>query len=74
VEKTFRVEITTTAEADVADLWEYIALDSPEAASTFILRLEEQIGALERTPERCNPLNLSEWFFLACPNVLQCLL
>jgi len=53
VAKTFRVEITATAEADVAEIWEYIAQDNPEAASDFILRLEEQIGALENFPERC---------------------
>lgn len=53
MERTYRVEITATAEADVADIWEYIAQDSPEAASAFILRLEDQIGALERFPKRC---------------------
>ncbi len=49
----FRVEITATAEADVAEIWEYIAQDDPDAASAFVLRMEKQIGALERLPERC---------------------
>jgi len=49
----FRVDITPTAEADIADIWDYIAQDNPETATSFILRLEEQIGTLERFPERC---------------------
>ena len=50
--KKFRVDITEAAEADVAEIWEYIAQDKPEAAAAFFLRLEEQIGTLERFPER----------------------
>ena len=41
------------AEADTAAIWDYIARDNPDAASAFILRLEEQIATLERYPERC---------------------
>jgi len=37
----------------VAEIWEYIAQDKPDAATAFVLRLEEQIGTLERYPERC---------------------
>ena len=51
--RKFRVDITETAEADVAEIREYTAQDKPEAATAFILRLEEQIGTLERFPERC---------------------
>ncbi len=51
--KKFIVDITAAAEADVAELWEYIAQDDPDAATAFVLRLEEQIGTLERFPERC---------------------
>lgn len=51
--KTFRVEITATAEADVAEIWAYIAHDNSEAASAFILCLEEKISTLENFPERC---------------------
>ena len=51
--KKFRVEITEAAEADIAEIWEYIAQDKPDAATAFILRLEEQIGTLEHFPERC---------------------
>ncbi len=51
--RKFRVEITEAAEADVAEIWEFIAQDKPEAAAAFVQRLEEQIGTLERFPERC---------------------
>ena len=37
----------------MAEIWEHIAQDKPEAAATFIQRLEEQIGTLERFAERC---------------------
>jgi len=37
----------------VAEIWDYIAQDKPEAAAAFVLSLEEQIGRLERFPERC---------------------
>ena len=37
----------------MAEIWEYIAQDKPDAATAFVLRLEEQIGTLERYPERC---------------------
>ena len=50
--RKFRVDITETAEADVAEIWGYIAQDNPNAATAFALRLEEQIGTLERFPER----------------------
>ena len=49
----FSVEITSSAEADIAKIWDYIAQDSPGNAEAFILALEEQIASLERLPERC---------------------
>jgi len=51
--KKFNVDITAVAEADVGEILEYIAQDDPDAATAFILRLEEQINTLERFPERC---------------------
>jgi len=51
--KKFSVDITAAAETDVAEIWEYIAQDKPDAATAFVLQLEEQIGTLERFPERC---------------------
>jgi len=53
VRRKFKVDITEAAEADVAEIWEYIAQDKPEAAAAFVLRLEEQIDTLEHFPERC---------------------
>lgn len=49
----FRVEITPTAEADVAEIWDYIAQDSPGNAEAFMAKLLEQIATLETLPERC---------------------
>lgn len=49
----YSVQITPAAERDVEEIWTYIADDSPENATAFILRLEEQIEALEQYPERC---------------------
>ena len=54
--KKYGVDITAAAEADTAAIWDYIAQDNPDAATAFILRLEEQIGTLERYPERCPPV------------------
>ena len=51
--KRFRVEITATAESDIAEIWGYISQDKPESATAFVLRLEEQISKLENFPERC---------------------
>jgi len=53
VPKKYRVEITEAAEADIAKIWEYITQDKPDAATAFVLCLEEQIGTLERFPESC---------------------
>ena len=36
----------------MAEIWEYIAQDKADAATAFVLRLEEQIRTLERFPER----------------------
>lgn len=49
----YSVEITPAAEQDVEEIWTYIADDSPENATAFILQLEEQIEALEQFPARC---------------------
>ena len=51
--KKYRVDITASAEADIVELWDYIAQENPDSATAFILRMEEQIGTLERFPARC---------------------
>jgi toxin ParE1/3/4 len=53
VPKKYRVDITASAEADIAVIWDYIARDNPDAATSFSLRMEEQIATLERYPGRC---------------------
>jgi len=60
VPRKFKVDITESAEEDVAEIWEYIAQDKPEGATAFVLRLEEQVGTLERFPERCPPVPENE--------------
>jgi len=49
----YQVEITPTAENDVETIWEYIAADSPEAATRFVSELVSQAGKLESFPEHC---------------------
>jgi toxin ParE1/3/4 len=53
VARAYQVEVTATAEADIADIWDFIAQDEPAAATAFVLHLEGQIDTLERFPERC---------------------
>ena len=47
----FRVRITRTAERDVENIWSFIAQDSPEEASRFIDRLEDQIATWSGFPK-----------------------
>ena len=49
----FKVEITPSAERDLEEIWDYIAHDSPDNATAFILQIEKQIYSLEQSPERC---------------------
>jgi toxin ParE1/3/4 len=58
--KKYNVDITAAAEADVNEIWEFIAQDDPDAATAFVLRLEEQIRTLERFPERCQLIRENE--------------
>lgn len=56
----YRVEITSAAEADIAEIWEHIAHDNSDAATKFVNRMEEQIGALESVSTRCPLIPESE--------------
>ena len=56
----FSVEITPSAETDIAEIWDYIAQDSPANADAFVLALEEQIASLEKLPERCSRIPENE--------------
>jgi toxin ParE1/3/4 len=49
----YRVDITPSAESDVAEIWDYIAQDSPGNAESFMWKLTEQFETLEQFPERC---------------------
>jgi toxin ParE1/3/4 len=49
----FLVRITATAEADIEEIWSYIAHDDQEAADRFLDELDRQLRILERFPERC---------------------
>jgi len=56
VPEKFQVEITSVAETDVEEIWEYIANDNIDAADSFVLHLEEKIKRLELFPLRCPSL------------------
>ena len=56
----FPVEIAPSAEADIAEIWDYIAQDNPANAEGFVLALEEQIASLEKFPERCSRIPENE--------------
>jgi len=71
VSAKFRVDITPAAEADIAEIWDYIAQDNPATATSFILRLEKQIGALERFPERCPSIPENELLGTAYRHLLH---
>ena len=53
--KNYQVKITMTAERDIAEIWEYIAQDSPRVANEFTETLERKITSLAKFPER-NPI------------------
>jgi plasmid stabilization system protein ParE len=49
----FLVKITRVAEADLEEIWDFIAHDSPGAADRLLEELDRQVASLERFPERC---------------------
>ncbi len=57
----FEVKITAKAEEDIEEIWDFIAEDSQDQASSFVLQLEQQIGKLERFPERCPLISENEF-------------
>ena len=58
------------AERDLEELCSYIAADSQENATDFILRIEEQIATLEQSPERCPLISENEQLGTAYPHLL----
>lgn len=45
--------MTRQAQADMDDIWTFIARDNITDANKFIQRLESQLKTLRRLPERC---------------------
>ncbi|HZE64713.1 MAG TPA: type II toxin-antitoxin system RelE/ParE family toxin [Pyrinomonadaceae bacterium] len=49
----FSVSFSRKAEQDLEEIWSFIAADSADNATRFILQLEAQVERLGRLPERC---------------------
>ena len=58
----YKVYITKNAQEDLEHIFHYIAADSPQNASNFILEIEQKIMTLEQFPER-NPLIPENQYF-----------
>jgi plasmid stabilization system protein ParE len=67
----FSVEITPSAEAEIAEIWDYVAQDSPANAEALILALEEQITSLEKCPERCSRIPENEILWTSYRHLLH---
>lgn len=50
--ETYSIFITRHAKNDLAEIYDYIAADSPTGAAAFVLELEEKISTLATLPER----------------------
>ncbi len=50
--KEYNVLITKTAEDDLAEIWNHIALDSINNAINFVNQIEKRIYSLELFPDR----------------------
>jgi len=53
VPRRYRVDVTRTAERDIATIHAYIARENPAAAAAWLDRVEENIASLEKWPRRC---------------------
>lgn len=51
--RTYRVDVTRTAERDLAAIHALIARDNPAAAAAWLDTIERNIVSLERWPRRC---------------------
>jgi plasmid stabilization system protein ParE len=49
----YEVSFSRKAEEDIEEIWSFIAEESPDEATRFIQKLGDQVGTLERFPERC---------------------
>ena len=50
----FHVKISRRAEIDLEEIWDYIAADSVENATRFIVELETRMKTLSYSPRRCS--------------------
>jgi plasmid stabilization system protein ParE len=48
----YRVEISPRANGDIGEIHEYIAQDSPKAATTYVAKIIDMIDSLNRLPAR----------------------
>jgi toxin ParE1/3/4 len=53
VPRRYRVNITRTAERDIAAIHAHIAPDNPRAAAAWLDSVERNITSLEQWPRRC---------------------
>ena len=51
--RRFHVTIARRAEIDLEEIWDYIAADSVENATRFIVELETRMKRLSYSPRRC---------------------
>ena len=51
--RTYRVDVTRTAERDLAAIHAFIARENPAAAAAWLDTIERNIETLERWPRRC---------------------
>ena len=51
----YKIHLTKHAQEDLEHIFDYIANDSPQNASQFILEIEKRVYSLENPPNR-NPL------------------
>jgi plasmid stabilization system protein ParE len=57
----FGVKFTAKAGEDIEEIWGFIAEDSQNEATSFVLQLEQQISKLERFPQRCPLISENEF-------------
>jgi plasmid stabilization system protein ParE len=54
VPRRYRVDITRTAEQDIAAIYSHIARDNPSAAAAWLDSVERSIASPEQWPRQCS--------------------
>jgi len=54
VQKRYKVLLTRLIQNDLAEIYDYIAADSPANAAAFVSALEEKVHSLAIMPERAH--------------------